>query len=546
MDLSVIIVNYNVKYFLEQALTSLKRASKDFKVEYFVIDNDSSDGSVEYIQENIPWVKLIVNRENVGFARANNQGLENAKGRYLLIINPDTVVGEETLKTLITFMEEHPKVGAVGPKIIDRKGKFEIDSRRTFPTPFSAFCKMTGLSALFPQSRLFAKYNLTYLSSETEGEVDALSGCFMLVRREVYESVGGFDDDYFMYGEDLDWCWRIKQAGWKVYYYPRAEIIHYGGESALRSSLNLRRSFYRAMHLFVKKHFEGKIPFPVILIRLGIYISYFIDWLRRSIIAAKAPIFDLIILNLGLFIGRIFRYSYDSSYIFHREIILPYVIYNLSWLGIFFVFGVYGRRKNSILNTVIATMAALAFLFSFTYFFKQFAYSRFVLLFTACMSLLFIPGWRWMMLRLPKSSGLKEFLKRRALLAGVDELTIRIAEKARADSDYPFKIVGFVEDGHRNLGHTIAGAEVLGSLDELSIVIDRLSIDEIIFSGYSIPYSKIVRFVNGFKGKAAFKVIPETALESLNGELPFLELGFISKPRLFRRWKKHTDQFQLK
>ena len=533
-DLSVIIVNYNVKYFLEQALVSLKKAARGLTVEYIVVDNASADGSVEYISQNFPWVELIANPENLGFGRANNIGLKRASGRYLLVINPDTVVGEDALRELIDYMEENPGIGVIGPKILDREGKFELSSRRGLPTPFAAFCKLSGLASLFPKSKLFAKYNLTYLDPDQPCEVDSLQGSFMLIRREVYEKTGGFDEDFFMYGEDIDWCYRISKAGWKVFYQPSAEILHYGGESTLRSNVNARKAFYEAMLLFVNKHFRKKIPLAVPLINLGIYISYVIDWLNRRLPLLRAPLADLAILNFGLFFGRILRYGGVHPPLYMTE---AYVFYNIAWIGIMLLFGVYSRKKSSMVTTMIAVIAALAFIYSFTYFFKQVAYSRFVLLFTGFLTLTLIPGWRLTVLKIPKYREIKEFFKRRALLVGVDELTSRIAKNAINSADYPYKIVGFLDKGHANIGKSIEGVEIIGSIDEAGEMIRKLSVEEVIFSASSIPYNEIVKFIDSFRGKTAFKVIPESALESSNGELPFLELGFSSKPRFFKRWK---------
>ena len=534
MDLSVIIVNYNVKYFLEQALLSLKKAAEGFETEFFVVDNASSDGSAEYIRNNFPWVSLIANSDNRGFGKANNQALARAKGKYLLVINPDTVVGENSLKTMVEFLDRNPEIGAAGPKIIDREGKFELASRRGFPTPFAAFCKITGLASLFPGSRLFAKYNLTYIDPDQSCEIDSLSGSFIMVRKEVYLKTNGFDEDFFMYGEDLDWCYRIKQAGWKIYYYPQVEILHYKGESCLRSDVDTRKLFYQAMHLFVKKHFTGKFSLALPLIKLGIIISYLLDWMKRTGMRLRAPIADLTLLNLGLVIGRIIRYH---TVMMPSKIILPYIIYNFSWLIILALLGVYGKKKGSLANTALATLAGLAFLFSFTLFFKQYAFSRFILLFTGLLTLITIPGWRWMLRKIPKSAGFKAIFKRRTLLIGYDEITARITEKAARDSDFPFNIVGILQQGHENLGKSVSGAEIVGTFEDAPRLIEKLSIEEVVFSGKSVSYSQIMELIDRFSGKAAFKVIPETALESADGEMPVLELGYKSKPKFLSRWK---------
>jgi GT2 family glycosyltransferase len=290
VDISVVIVNYNVREFLEQALESVERASAGLAVETFVVDNDSADGSVAMVRERFPAVRVIANDANVGFARANNQAIREARGRYLLILNPDTLLQENTLQALVGFMDRHPEAGAAGCRILNPDGTFAPESRRAFPTPAVAFYRLSGLSRLFPRSPVFGRYNLTYLPKDEVCEVDALSGSCMMVRRAaLYENgrkgewengstassslpprspsppfplaqpggAGLLDEDFFMYGEDLDWCYRIQQAGWRIYYTPETQIIHYKGESTKKGELRYVRLFYGAMLRFVEKHLNG-------------------------------------------------------------------------------------------------------------------------------------------------------------------------------------------------------------------------------------------------------------------------------------------------
>jgi len=219
MDLSIIIVNYNVKEFLQNLLHSIDKAAQSIKHEVIIVDNASDDGSVEYLQKNFlqqDRIKLIANKKNLGFGRANNQGLKIAQGKYLLLLNPDTLLSEDTLKKMIGFLEKSSDAGMAGCKILNPDGTLQLACRRSFPGPWVSFCKVTGLSTLFPNSRLFAKYNLTYLDENQTYEVDAISGSFMMLKKEVYDKVGGFDEDFFMYGEDLDLCYRIQKSGYKV------------------------------------------------------------------------------------------------------------------------------------------------------------------------------------------------------------------------------------------------------------------------------------------------------------------------------------------
>jgi N-acetylglucosaminyl-diphospho-decaprenol L-rhamnosyltransferase len=257
MVLSVIIVSYNVKHFLEQCLCSVQRAA-GYDVEVIVVDNNSSDGSVDYLRNKYPFAHFIVNKENTGFARANNQALAIARGKYVLFLNPDTIIPEDLFTKMVSFMEAHTDAGALGVRMIDGGGKFLKESKRGFPSPAVAFCKMSGLTTLFPSSKLFAKYYLGHLPEKEMHAVDALAGACMLVRKEVLDKTGGFDEQFFMYAEDIDLSYRIQQAGYKNYYFPGSTIIHFKGEST-RKDRKYVRLFYKAMIQFVRKHFGKNI-----------------------------------------------------------------------------------------------------------------------------------------------------------------------------------------------------------------------------------------------------------------------------------------------
>ena len=300
--MSVVIVTYNVREFLEQALRSVERAGAGLGVETFVVDNDSADGSAAMVAERFPDVHLVENEENVGFAVANNQALRRARGRYALVLNPDTILQEDTLRTLVAFMDARPEAGAVGCRILNPDGTFAPESRRAFPTPAVAFYRIAGLGRLFPKSPTFGRYNLTYLPQDEVCEVDALSGSCMMVRREAVfgrdegsgmrdegrgaalrpagdgappvaegaagappiphppspQAAGLLDEAFFMYGEDLDWCYRIQRAGWRIYYTPDTQIVHYKGESTKKGDLRYVVLFYGAMLRFVEKHVAGR------------------------------------------------------------------------------------------------------------------------------------------------------------------------------------------------------------------------------------------------------------------------------------------------
>lgn len=253
MVLSVIIVSYNVKYFLEQCLCSVQRAA-DHEVEVIVIDNNSSDGTVEYLRDRFPFAQFIGNKENIGFAKANNQALQKAKGEYVLFLNPDTIIPEDIFTKCISFMKLHTDAGALGVRMIDGNGQFLKESKRGFPLPWVAFCKMSGLTKIFPASKTFARYYLGHLPEKQTNAVDALAGAFMLVRKDVLDKTGGFDEQFFMYAEDIDLSYRIQKAGYKNYYLAETAIIHFKGESTKKDKKYVRL-FYKAMTQFSRKHF---------------------------------------------------------------------------------------------------------------------------------------------------------------------------------------------------------------------------------------------------------------------------------------------------
>jgi GT2 family glycosyltransferase len=301
MRLSVIIVNYNVLYFLEQALLSVERACKDIEAEIWVVDNHSVDESVAMVRSRFPAVKLIVNQENVGFAKANNMALRQASGEYVLLLNPDTVVEEDTFEKCLAFMDDHPEAGGLGVRMIDGTGKFLPESKRGFPTPWVAFCKTFGLSAIFSKSPTFNKYHLGHISPDEVHEIDVIAGAYMLIRRDVLNKTGLLDESFFMYGEDVDLSYRIQQAGYKNYYFPHTRIIHYKGESTKKGSLNYVRTFYQAMIIFARKHFRGRqAGLFIAMLRLAIYLRASITLLSRFTRHALLPLTDVAVLLGGL------------------------------------------------------------------------------------------------------------------------------------------------------------------------------------------------------------------------------------------------------
>lgn len=282
MQLSIIIVNYNVPYFLEQCLIAVQKAMLNIAAEVIVVDNHSTDNSMLYLPPKFPFVHFIKNKENIGFGKANNLAAEKARGAFLLFLNPDTLVPENAFADCLAFMEQHPDAGALGVKMLTGNGIFLKESKRAFPDPVTSFYRLAGLSTLFPTSPVFSRYYLGNLPENVTQEVAVLSGAFMLVRKNVTDVIGLFDPAFFMYGEDIDLSYRIQQAGYKNYYLPSVQIIHFKGESTKKGSLNYIKVFYRAMSIFVNKHYGGNTKlFFRSLIHAGISVAGFCDGIKQ-------------------------------------------------------------------------------------------------------------------------------------------------------------------------------------------------------------------------------------------------------------------------
>lgn len=254
MTLSIIIVNYNVKLLLKSCLDSVTQAMQNLQAEVVVVDNSSTDDSIGYLQPIFPKFRFICNAANEGFAKANNKGLAIATGNFILFLNPDTTVPADCFTKCLKFFQDHPEAGALGVKMVNGNNQFLKESKRGFPSPVVSFWKMTGITGMFPRSPVFSKYYLGHLDENRTHEVDVLSGAFMMVKKEVLDKTGGFDERFFMYAEDIDLSYRIKKSGYKNYYFANTTITHYKGSST-KKDVKYVRQFYKAMSQFVKKYY---------------------------------------------------------------------------------------------------------------------------------------------------------------------------------------------------------------------------------------------------------------------------------------------------
>jgi GT2 family glycosyltransferase len=428
MKLSIVIVNYNVKHFLEQCLYSVRKATKNIASEVWIVDNNSVDGSIEMLREKFPEVKLIENKKNVGFSAANNQAIRQATGEYILLLNPDTVVEEETFTKTISFMDSHPDAGALGVKMIDGKGHFLPESKRALPTPEVAFYKIFGLAALFPGSKRFGKYHLTYLSKDETNEVDVLSGAFMLMRKAALDKAGLLDETFFMYGEDIDMSYRIIKAGYKNYYYPETRIIHYKGESTRKGSVNYVIMFYNAMRIFAVKHFSKQnAKLFSTLINAAIFFRASISITRRFITKVALPIADFIFIYIGYYFISLFygKFKFDSSDYYSRNfllLILP--SYIITWILCILFSGGYDKpmRHWKTIRGILWGTGFILILYALLP--ESYRFSRALIFLGSAWVLLALSGIR-QLLRIFKVPGFGKNT-RRPLIIGTDEECNRV------------------------------------------------------------------------------------------------------------------------
>ncbi len=547
MKLSVIIVNYNVKYFLEQCLNSVYKAIQNLSVEVIVVDNNSVDSSCSMIREKFPGVMLIANKENVGFSKANNQALSQARGEYVLLLNPDTVVQEDTFVKCIEFMDNHPEAGALGVKMIDGKGRFLPESKRALPTPWIAFYKIFGLSRLFPRSKKFGRYHLTYLDADEIHEVEILSGAFMFIRKKVLDEIGYLDETFFMYGEDIDLSFRIIKAGYKNYYFPETSIIHYKGESTKKGSLNYVMVFYQAMIIFAQKHFANHSSYRslIFLIKLAIYFRATLSIIKRIINKVFYPLMDI----LFIFLGYLFLLPISESIKFEEGIHYPsyYLtlivpIYIIIWLISMLLVGVYDRpyRIDKVIKGV--SIGALVILAIYALLPESMRYSRLLVVTGAIWSLLSLTTYRYLL----HLTGLKNFQiynakQKKVVIVGSkeeNERIVRLLSMTAINSE----VIGFVstqEDSEKNS---------LGNVQQITEIIHIYGIDEIIFSGKDLSAQEIISFMIQLKSVGLeFKIAPSESLSiigsnSINsaGDLYLVNIDTINMPT-YKRLKRVFD-----
>lgn len=540
MKLTVVIVNYNVQHFLEQCLHSVRKAAKNISTEIFVVDNNSVDGSITMLKAKFPEVHLIENKTNTGFSYANNQAIKISKGEYVLLLNPDTVVEEDTFEKILAFMDANPDAGGLGVKMLDGKGNFLPESKRGLPTPAVAFYKMFGLSALFPRSKTFGKYHLGYLDENKTHEVEVLAGAFMMLRKATLDKIGLLDETFFMYGEDIDLSYRIILGGYKNYYFPETRIIHYKGESTKKSSVNYVFVFYRAMVIFAQKHFsQNNAKLFSILINAAIYLRAGVSIGIRFIRSIALPAFDFGLILAGLLFikdqyEKNIKFTEGGSYS-DSLVAIAFTSYTLIWMYSTYLSGGYDKPiklfrilRGDVIGTGII-------LIGYSLLPEAYRFSRALILL----------GTGWVMLsylisRLSlhflgiKSFNLSPDKSKRIVIIGKQEEFERVNELLKQTNIHT-SFLGFVctdDKGNSN-------SHYVGTSNQMEEVIKIHTINEVIFCSRDISAQDIIHYMHTLiSADVDFKIAPPESMSIIGsnsidtaGDLYIIDVNSISKPK---------------
>ncbi len=545
-QIAIVIVNYNVKHFIENCLHSVRLSMQGIDAKVVVVDNNSVDGSCAMIREKFPEVQLIENKENVGFSMANNQAIRSIKSKYYLLLNPDTLIQEDTLSKCLAFMNGHSEAGALGVKMVDGKARFLPESKRSLPTPWVAFYKIFGISSLFPHSKKFGRYHLSYLKTDEIHSVDVLSGAFMFLREEALQKTGLLDETFFMYGEDIDLSYRLLKAGYKNYYFPKTTIIHYKGESTRKGSLNYVLVFYNAMIIFAKKHFSknnaGAFTF---IIKIAIYLRALLSMIKQLSKKTLLPLLDF----TTILAGYTFIKHYWEQYKFHGSASLPrdlFLIaipcYILVWLTAIFFSGGYDKpiRMFKSYRGIIAGTIIILVVYALLP--EQMRFSRALILFGSGLAIIAISLNRLLFHFISANYRLDLNKTKRIVLVGNIYEAQRVQEVIKL-SGLKSEIVGFVSPDS-----SITNNIFIGNIDNLFEAVQINKIDEVIFCAKEITSQHIIeRMLELAALNIDFKIAPPDSMSVIGsnsihtaGELYTVYINSIAT-KANRRKKRMLD-----
>lgn len=500
--ISLVIVNYKVLECLRDTIRSVQQAELSDHTEIIVVDNASGDNSRDLIISEFPNVNWIQLKNNIGFGKACNIGAQSCSGEYILLLNPDTVIARNTLRIAVDFMQSHPNAGLMGPKVLNSDGTLQASCRRGFVTPLVAFYYFTGISRIFPRSKHFARYHLTFMDADKEAEVDAISGSFMFFRKSVFLRLGGFDERFFMYGEDLDICWRVREIGFSVWYNPFTQIIHRKGQSSAKSLWRSRLAFYEAMVIFSKKYRHVRGGFlPDWLIFIGI-ITLSLQYIGSWVIKHLFPVLiDLSIINISLWAGMLLRFA--NSNVYQGEYALQmFGVHGLisgSFLSMFLYNGIYSKKRYTISNTLLSSFMATLLFFAMVYFIKSLAFSRLVFAASSVTISLLLVGYREVIPNIIHRFRQLVFSPEKIIILGSGAVSLKIIKNIEKQKNG--EILGILWDNLDTVPSVYQGYPVLGTYEDLKIVLNQHKADMLCIATKIPWYSWVIDFLSTKKVK---------------------------------------------
>jgi GT2 family glycosyltransferase len=544
MELSVIIVNYNVKHFLEQCLCSVQKAISGMQAEIIVVDNNSADNSPDYLIPKFSSARFLVNKENKGFAKACNQGLAVSSGKYILFLNPDTIVPEDCFQKCISFLELHEDAGALGIKMLDGSGRFLKESKRAFPSPLTSLYKLFGLSQLFPKSKTFSRYHLGYLNDDENNPVDVLAGAFMMIKKEVLDKTGSFDETFFMYGEDVDLSYRIQKAGYKNYYFAESSIIHFKGESTRKGSMNYVRMFYSAMSIFVRKHYSGsQAGIFNFLIHIAIWTRAFLSAIGQFIQRIGLPLIDAGLILFSFLMMKIVWINWvrPETEFDQRLVWIAFPAYTILYLLTAYYAGLYDRwykRSELIRSTLVATVILLA---GYALLPERFRFSRGILLFGSILAFMLISILRWVLIKTNVLDSEKEREENASILIVSSPENYPLTLQLVKDAGLHQRILGRVAVSEKD-------ESAISHYSNLNQLSSSLPFREIIFCEGELSFAKIIQIMQGIPPGIHIKVhaagsssIVGSDSKDSSGEAVSTENGFKLSNPYFKRLKRLID-----
>lgn len=543
IKLSIVIVNYNVAYFLEQCLYSVERAIIDINTEVFVVDNASVDNSVSLLKDKFSWVKLIESKENLGFSKGNNLAIKECTGEYILLLNPDTVVEEDTFSKCIQYMDDHPEAGGLGVKMLDGNGHYLPESKRALPTPEVSLYKIIGLTSIFPKSARFAKYYLGNLSNDETHDIEVLSGAYMFMRKKTLDEVGLLDEAFFMYGEDIDLSYRIIKGGYKNIYYPETRIIHYKGESTKKGSINYVMVFYQAMIIFANKHFSVRnAKLYNTLINLAIYFRASVAILSRFVQKAIIPVFDISMMIALLYLVKNAYEDYSLKTYQSELISIAFTSYALVWTISAFFSGAYDKpikfgkifRGLSIGTLIILAVYALLP--------EDLRFSRAIIIlgFVAVLIGYTLSRLLFSLIKIKGYNFLQSKVKKYALIGSIDEAKrVRKIIDQTNKSAYTFTQVSPTFEFDKDV--------FVGPVDQLKEIVSVYKINEVIFCAKNLSSQLIIQSMSDLDPRITCKIAPPESLYIIGsnsietaGDLYMLDVNAINKVNN-KRTKRSID-----